>query len=211
MPTRRDYTIGIVLILIGGLFLLANFTEISMKDSFMILVGLALLIGYYSKRHSGYLIAGLVVLSIGVSQVVDTYKLVSVDISGFTFFVALGIAFLILYFVKNVRGFIYPGCILVAMGLFKLLEEGLGYTMPWAFTLFIGVSFYFVYLIETRRLGQKWPLIPGTILIVISGLTYLVTEDVVTISVWESLSYIWPALLILIGLKIIYNNIKFKK
>lgn len=211
MTRSRNYTIGIVLILIGGLFLISNFTDVSMKDSFMVLVGVALLIGYYLKRHTGYLIAGLVVLSIGASQIVDTYNLVAVDISGFTFFLALGIAFLLLYFVKNIRGFIYPGCILVAMSLFTLIEDSYGYDIPWAFTLFIGVSFYFIYLIETRRLGQRWPLIPGTILIVVSGITYLMTEDVITTSVWETLSYVWPVLLVLAGLKIIYNNIKIKK
>ncbi len=211
MARRRDFTIGVVLILIGGLFLLSNFTEVSMKDSFLVLVGLAFLIGYYLKRHTGYLIAGLVILAIGGSQIVDAYKLVPVDISEFMFLVSLGFVFLLLYFMKNIRGFIYPGCILVTIGLFKLIEDTYGFDMPWAFTLFIGVAFYLIYLIETRRLGQKWPLIPGTILIVISGLSYLMTEEIITISVWETISYVWPALLVLIGVKIIYNNIKIKK
>lgn len=211
MSKKKDYTVGMVLIVIGVLFLLSNLVKVSIMDNVLILVGAGFLIGYYSKRNTGYLIAGTIILAIGVGQIVDSYNLVPFDTSGFTFLVTLGIAFLILYFTKNIRGFIYPGFFLIAIGLFTLINDGYGYDIPWAFTLFIGVAFYFIYLIETKRLGQNWPLIPGTILIVISVMLYLILEDVITTSIWETLSYVWPALLILAGLKIIYNNIKIKR
>lgn len=211
MSRKKEYTVGIVLILIGALFLLSNLVEVSIMVNFLIIVGTAFLIGYYSKRNTGYLIAGTVILAIGVSEIVDTYILLPVDISGFTVLVALGIAFLILYSTKNIRGFIYPGCFLIAIGLFTLINDSYGYDIPWAFMAFIGIAFYFIYLIETRRDGQKWPLIPGTILIGFSGLLYLILEDVIDVSLWKTLSYIWPALLILAGIKIIYNNTRIKK
>lgn len=211
MYKKRNHTLGIVLLFIGGFLLLSNLLEISIKDNILILIGLAFMTGYYFKRNTGYLIAGIIILAIGISQIVDTYNLLRVDISGTIFLLGLGTAFLIIYFVKKIRGFIYGGFFLIAIGFSRLVNEIYGYDLFWVFALFIGVVFYLIYLIETRKSNKKWPLIVGTIFIVISLISYLTVEDVIATSVWEALSYIWPVLIILIGLKIVYNNIKIKK
>ncbi len=211
MYKKRGHTLGIVLVFIGGFLLLSSLFKISIKDNILILIGVAFMTGYYFKRNTGYLIAGTIILAVGISQIVDTYNLLRVDISETIFLIGLGTAFLIIYFVKKIRGFIYGGCFLIAIGFFRLVNEIYEYEIFWTFALFIGVSFYLIYLIETRKSNKKWPLILGTIFIVISLMSYLIVEDVITTSVWEILSYIWPTLIILIGLKIVYNSIKIKK
>lgn len=205
MKGKRNNTIGIVLIVIGMALLLQNTSHIAFEDTFFIAIGGAFLIGYYFRRNTGYLIAGMVILVLGATSIIDEYRIASVDLSGVLFLVGLGLVFLILYFAKNIRGFIYPGCILPIIGIFSLLDDMYDVEMAWVFFLGIGLAFFLIYLIDTKKDGSKWPIIPGSILIVISALTYLQENKIIPWNFWETLSYIWPVILIVMGIRIIYN------
>jgi len=204
---RKDYTLGIVLVLIGLAILLRN-TKLLSKDIFLVAIGGGFLAGYYNKKQTGYLIAGLILLVLGGTSLAGNYRILNIDMSGFLFLTGLGTVFLALYFAKNITGFIYPGCILIAIGSYTLIDNIFNIQMGWLFFTFLGLSFYAMYLIEHRRIGQRWPLIPGTVLLVLSSLLFLTSLEVITDNFWSLISYFWPVILIIVGLRIIYNNSK---
>lgn len=206
MERKKNYTLGIFMILIGGVILLNKF-DIALQELLFVAIGIALLAGYYSKRNSGYLIAGLIILAIGATSFIEENQALSADVSSLIFMVGLGIVFLILYFVKNIRGFVYPGCILPAIGIYSFLDDMYGGDRSWFF-LALGISFFLIYLIDKRKRHSTWTIIPGTILIVLSGLFYLTSKKIITDNFWKLLSYAWPAIIIIIGIKILYNNIR---
>lgn len=207
MEKRKDYTLGIVLILIGLAILLRN-TKILSKDVFLIAIGGGFLVGYYNKKQTGYLIAGLILLVLGGTSLAGNYRILNVDMSGFLFLTGLGAVFLALYFGKHITGFIYPGCILIAIGSYTLFDNIFHIEMGWLFFTLLGLAFYAMYLIEHQKVGQRWPLIPGTILIVLSSLFFLTSLEIITDNFWSLISYFWPVILIIVGLRIIYNNRK---
>lgn len=205
MVNKKDYTLGIILILLGVAFLLSNANIVS-RDIFLVVIGIGFLIGYYYKKSTGYLIVGLILLVVGGTSIIEELTIINIDISGFVFMWGLGIVFLSLYFVKKMHGFIYPGCILPAIGTHTLIEELFILDMGWSFFLLLGLSFYAIYIIDGIQWGRKWPLIPGTILVGLSGLFFLTSREILSLEFWKIVSYTWPALLILIGIRIVYNN-----
>ncbi|MTI46207.1 MAG: hypothetical protein FH761_00055 [Firmicutes bacterium] len=209
MTKKRDYTLGAVLILIGVVILLAN-QNLALTDLLIVAIGTVLLIRYYTERNSFYLVLGMIMLVIGGSSLVESHLSTSIDLEGFMFMTGLGVVFLILYFTKKISGFIYPACFLMTFGIFILIKEVFTVDMDWAFFIAVGGAFYMIYFIETRKYSSKWPLIPGTILIALSGLFYLMNHDIIKDNFGEIITYAWPVILILIGIRIIYNNIRHK-
>ncbi|WP_425448716.1 hypothetical protein [Dethiothermospora halolimnae] len=209
MKKRKEVATGVFLILAGVVIFLLNLNVLS---HYIVLLGISVgaFLAYYYKRRMGFLITGLITLALAVTNIVDKYVDTSVDISGFLFLLALGLVFLALYYMKNIKGFIYPGCFLPAIAVSTLLDEIYVMDKQWPLFLFLGLSFYLIYLIEYRKSDSRWPIIPGTILIIISGLFFLSSEEIVDVKFWKAISIIGPGILILIGIKIIYNNTKTK-
>lgn len=209
MTVNRDKTMGIILIVIGLAIFLLN-TKVLPNDVLLVLIGAAFLVGYYNKKVTGYLIAGLIFLALGIGSLVDKYVMTSLNLSGVMFMWSLGIAFLILFLVRKIKGFVYPGCILPAIGTFALLEQLYDKDITWVFFLLLALSFFVIYLFEKSITGHSWPLIPGVALMLISGLFFLTSEEIIKYDFWRILSYIWPVILIVIGIRIVYNNSKHK-
>jgi len=210
MSNKKDHILGIILILSGiGIFLLN--TNILPEEVLLLVLGVGFLVGYYYKKHTGFLIVGLILMAVGTTTLIDEYVLTSMDLTGVFFMWGIGIVFLFLYLTKDIKGFVYPGCILPGIGTYSLLDELYNVDIGWAFFLLLGLSFYLIYAFENRRSKVRWPLIPGTVLLVLSVLLFLASEDIITSSFWRVISYGWPIILILIGGRIIYNNIKLKQ
>ncbi|MTI70283.1 MAG: hypothetical protein FH751_08535 [Firmicutes bacterium] len=203
---KNDYVLGIILIL-AGIFIFLENTNIVPNETYIVVLGIAFLIGYYNKKKTGYLIAGLILTGIGLSQVLDR-MVYNLDLSGLLVFIGLGAAFLIVYFTKGKEGFVYPGCILPAIGIHSFLEDLIIGDIGWLFFFLISISFYAIYLLIHRNKGVKWTFILGSILLALSGLFYMTENNIITSSFWKMISYFWPVILILIGIRIIYNNSK---
>lgn len=210
MAKRNDFSLGIIFIIIGVVVFLLN-TNILPNDVLLVGLGIALLVAYYFKRHLGYLMAGLILAVIGTTSLIEKYLVVQGDLTELFFMWGLGIVFMVLYFSKHIKGFVYPGCILPAIGTYSFLDEVYSIEMGWVFFLLLGIAFYVIYLVEYRNTGSNWPIIPGTVLIILSGLFLLTSKDIINSSFWKTISYIWPVILILVGGKIIYNNSKLKQ
>ncbi len=209
MGKKNSDLLGIILILIGIAVFLLN-TSLLPENSLLILVGIIFLTIYFSRKYTWSLITGMVVVVVGVTSVVDDLFQTKIDLAGFTFLVGLGIVFLILYYSKRIMGFVFPGFILLAIGMYTLLSSVYHGETSWIFFFLLGLSFYGIYLAEFMKRGSRWPLIPGTILIGFAALLYLTFNNVIKASVWNIISYVWPALLIIIGIKIIFDNVNHK-
>jgi len=210
LSKRNDISLGVVLIIIGVVVFLLN-TNILPNDVLQVGLGIALLIVYYYKKRTGYLIAGTVITLMGVISLLEAYVVKDVDVTEPLFMWGLGIAFLVIYFSKKKRYLIYPGFILPAIGTYSLIEELTNSDIGWAFFLLLGLAFYLIYLVEDRKTGSNWTLIPGTILVLLSVVLLLTSKEIITTSFWKIVSYIWPIILILIGARIIYNNSREKE
>lgn len=209
MEKKNNNLIGIILILIGIAVFLLN-TDLFSGNILLILVGLIFLAIYFSRKYTWSLITGMVILVVGATSVVDDFFPTKIDLAGFTFLVGLGIVFLILYYSKRIMGFVFPGFILPSIGIYTLISSVYHGEMSWAFFFLLGLSFYAIYFAEFMKRGSRWPLIPGTILISFAGLLYLISNDIIKSSLWKIISYAWPSLLIIIGIKIIFDNVNHK-
>ncbi|WIV12536.1 DUF5668 domain-containing protein [Proteiniborus sp. MB09-C3] len=209
MGKRNNDLLGIILILIGVLIFLLN-TDLLSGNALLILIGVGFLVIYFIRRYIWSLISGMIIIVVGVTSIIDDAFSTRIDLAGFTFLVGLGIVFLVLYFTKRIMGFVFPGFILPAVGIYTLVSSIYTGEMSWAFFFLIGLSFYGIYIAEFMKRGNSWPLIPGTILIAFSAFLYLISKDIIKASFWKVISYAWPALLIIVGIKIIYDNVKRK-
>lgn len=149
------------------------------------------------KKNTGSIIAGFILIILGISILTDI-SFITFDIKGFH--TILGGLFLALYFHKKAYGFLIPGCILLGISLGSITSNWFGYNG--INSLSLGISFLAIFIIDYIYKGKThwWPLIPGTILIILSirKLSKLFIED-------------WPILLIVLGVFIIVKSFKINK
>ena len=150
MAVRSDRRVvaGIILIVVGTGLLLLQFFEGLGQAAWLLLLGVLFVIGYFTRRTYGFLIAGGIFLGIGLGQLGEQL----LDLGDGVGAIALGLGFVSIYAVDRIN------------------RAG----APW------------------------WPLIPGLILVV-TGLGSVGEE------IAEVMNYVWPALLIAIGLALIFG------
>lgn len=205
---KSNYMIGVGLVLLGLILLIMNISFIP-NDLIMVVFGGLILLGYYKRKSSLLLILGLIFIMMGLKDMIDMY--IDYEISVLIINSVLGIVFLMVYFIKNKSWAIYPGIIVPAIGIYDFLERNILGEKEWLFLLFISISLYLIYFIQKRRYSIKWTFNVATILFVISIVSFLITDYNIDVEIWKTISYLWPGILILIGIRILYNNYKAKK
>ena len=118
----------------------------------------------------------------------------------FTWPLLVGALFLIGYVVRRTYGFLIAGGILLGIGLGQLAEEILD-VGDGIETIGLGLGFVSIYAIDRidRADAPWWPLIPGLILLA-TGLESVGGE------IGDAMDYVWPVLLILLGLALIFGS-----
>lgn len=208
---RKDnYLLGILLVVIGILFLLLNFNIISFK-LLLFLLSIGLIIGYFSTHRLGYLVSGLILLIISSVSLLNEIILPSINIKSFLFLSIFGVIFLILYFKQNNKIFLILGGILPSIGLYNLINKISVNNVIWSLFLLIGIAFFIIYLVGYKRSGIEWPRHLSIIMLVISILLWFSSKITGQFKFRKFILYLWPLLLIIIGGKIIYNIIKSKQ
>ncbi len=207
MLIRKEYSLGIVLILIGIVIFVLNI-DIIPNDVLWVAIGVGFIIGFCFNKHTSYLILGMIFLGRGITLLINEYTITSVGLWGVAFIGSIGIGFLILYFIKKAKGLIYPGSILSALAIFSLFDDIYDAEIGWLFFLLLALAFYTIYFLESRKRGSSLALVTGNVLIIVSGFVFLTSKNVFGTSLWRALSFIWPVILILIGVRIIYNKLK---
>ena len=123
------------------------------------------------------------------------------NLGGWAFLVALGVAFLASYFWTARYGFLVAAAILTAIGVFAgLTETGVVIENDGAwFFVILGIGFLAIYPLG-RRWDHLWPVVVGLIMVA-SGLLMLYAAVLpVNWQQWLALAQWWPALLVLLGL-----------
>lgn len=200
----KDYSLGVFLIFIGILFLLLNLNIISF-EWLLFMLSIGVLIGYFMKKHLGYLVLGLVLLGISSIMLLNKYIFIGINIENFLFLWIFGVISLILYGRQKSNALLIIGMLLIALGANNLVEELIAGDLNWVLYLFFGIAFYIIYLIGYRKSKIEWPKHLGTIMIIVSLLFLLSSKKMLTLGFWQFIFYLFPILLIAIGIKIIYN------
>lgn len=210
MMNRKNTAIGIVLILLGISIYLRNFS-VETGSLLTLFLGLGLLCAYFIRREQPFMIFGGIFTAIGLMSVLHDIRLFRLDITFETLLIALGIIFIILYYTKKLQGFIIPGMLLNATGIYLILLRYMNdrYAAPSIFLL-LGFAFYAIYFMAYMG-NSNWPLVPATILLAVGILSYAFSFEVIT---WNMLylkrDYIWPLLMIGTGLLILLGLVKKK-
>lgn len=147
---------------------------------------------------------GVILVALGIFLTLVTFNLIPG--SSILFIFALGFLYAYYKFGKNI-GFLIPGLIFVAIGIFTILEEAWNIGGIY-FLLFLGLAFILIFLIHTSKIQTKdygeryWPLYPGFIL---TGLSLILIFQQ---KVAKYLNIVIPLLLILIGFLILIRGQK---
>ena len=207
---RNNYSFGLLLVFVGVLFLLLNLKVLSF-DWLLFILSIGLIIGYFMQEHIGYLISGLILLAISLVSLLNEYIFTSINIKGFLFLWIFGIISLVLYGRQKSKGFLVFGLILPALGTYNLVEEKAYGDVSWVLYLLFGISLYIIYIVGYSKSGIEWPKYLAFIMIALSILFLLSSKMMLQFKFWKFISYLWPILLIGIGIKIIYNMVKLKE
>ncbi len=147
------------------------------------------------RRNEGW-VGGVVLIVIGVALLVGQY----VGDAGRFVLLAIGLAVLVLHVANRDPGTLIGGGIVTGLGAGVLAASYLEGDQAGAAVLFgLGAGFIFVWLIGTfehREETRVWPLVPGTILIVI-GAGLLAQADP------KLVGLVWPVALIALGVIVI--------
>ena len=127
--------------------------------------------------------------------------------------ILLGGSFLFAAFFSRQKGTVFPGTLLLLLGLFfylrydGLLYDPMYYQWP-IFPTIVGVAFLVTYIFNPEDWGL---LIPAGILIIV-GLLFLADNyRILRIDMGELVSTWWPLILVVIGLKLIFERKLWRK
>jgi hypothetical protein len=139
------------------------------------------------------LIPGLVLIVLGIAFLLAQYF----EFGPALFLILLGLVFLIPYALTRSYGLLIPGCILAGVGLGLVFDRPpLGTAIAVPLGLGLGFIAIFVLQLIVARQSHWWPLIPGSILVLV-GIAEGVPQAQVLIEKG------WPLILVLIGLLIL--------
>ena len=205
---KRNTAIGLALILLGISIYLRNF-HIGSGSILTLFLGLGLLYAYYIKKDQPYIIFGGIFTVIGLMSVLGDIRLFRIDMTFEAVFIVLGIIFTFMYYAKHIHGFIFPGMILPALGIYVILLRVLNDRLAGSsIFMLLGFAFYAIYFIAYMD-KSNWPLVIASILLIVGVLSYAFSFKVLT---WSTIllkwDYIWPLLMIAAGLLILINRLK---
>jgi hypothetical protein len=205
--------IGSLLVVGGIVFLLENMNIVSLGDIFwgivLTIVGIGFVVFYFrNKPHWWALIPGFILITLGSQLFVefaspgfgetygDIYTLAGFAVSFFAVYVAAPYNWWA----------IIPGGVLLSLAGINLLEvyvsEGL-VNVGGGFFLGLGFTFLLVYVLPSPNSKNTWAIFPALALLLLGVLVLISSEEVI--------NYIWPMVLIALGLVLIVRNVIFNR
>jgi len=139
------------------------------------------------------LIPGLILIVLGIVFLLMQYF----EFGPGLFLTLLGVVFLVPYGLTRSYGLLIPGCILAGIGIGLMFDRPPLIT-PVAVPLGLGLAFIAIYVVHLAmtRASHWWPLIPGSILVLVG-----IAEGIPQAQVFIEKG--WPLILVLIGLLIL--------
>ncbi|MGE5630593.1 MAG: LiaF transmembrane domain-containing protein [Caulobacteraceae bacterium] len=207
---RKKTLAGVALILTGVALYLRNF-HITTSSSITLFIGLFLIAAYIMQKQQPFIIFGGIFTAIGLMSLLEDLNPFRINITFEIMLIVLGLIFIFLFYSRNITGFVFPGFILPALGVYFILIRTFGerYMSPSLFLL-LGFAFYVIYFVA--YIGKSnWPLIPATILLAVGILAYSFRLGILDFNmILLRGDYIWPLVLIFVGALILFNRL-FRK
>jgi hypothetical protein len=203
---------GVLLVVGGVLFLLQNLGYLRGFLSLLwaliaVAASAALLYVFLTHRDQWWaIIPGCALLGLAGAITLDgLLPAVGRTWSGPLFLGATALGFLVLYVTDSERWWaLIPGGVLLTLALVSFLSSIFrGLETGGIFFLGLGLTFGLVSLAPTPRGRQQWALIPGAVLLVVGV--------VITIASMPLIRYLWPLVLILIGLYLVWRFFRFQR
>lgn len=200
---------GFLLVTAGVLLLLHNFGFLEGARDFVwtlffALGGLAFLAVFLGDRAQWWaVIPGLVLLSLAVLIGVDDLDPRFTKVWGGSIFLGgIGLSFWIIYLTQYKNWWaIVPGGVLFTLALIAGLSSlSPGLELGGVFFLGLACTFGAVYLLPKPEGRMNWALIPAGILFVMGTLLTAAATDLIR--------YIWPAMLILVGIILVVRTLR---
>ncbi len=206
--SRRGTILGIILISLGISIFLNNFNV--PKSFAAIVLGMIILYLFYKKRQTAFLVIGLIIAVGGVLSVLRELNIIDFKIRGEYLLLLIGVIFIALYYIKKNSGFLFPGTILISLGIYMLLIKYFNSSGLWpCFFILLGLAFYSIYFMAYYGIAS-WPLVVGTILnfmgILLLGFSYGIIN-------WRTVRYIryvLPLFVVYLGVLLVLKIIRRK-
>ena len=198
---------GILLVVVGALLLLQTFDVFDfLWDAawavLLIVSGACFMFVYVTQPRNWWsVIPGMALLGLGATVGLGIVGLDGL-LGGSVFLAALSVAFWLVYLRERVHWWaIIPGGVLATLA----IVAGVDGVVPWIETeglFFFGLALTFglVYLLPGLEGRQSWALIPAGVLFVIGVIVALATSSL--------LSFVWPIVLIVVGLFFVYRALR---
>lgn len=199
---------GMVLILVGLLFLLESLAVLSLGGVWAVLfavIGLVFGYTFVEDRERWWAIIPAMAL-LGIAGLIGVAELLPhIDSHwGVSLFMgALGLGFLLIYIVTHRQQWwaLIPGGVLLALAVALGLEPYIpGEAFVGLFFLGMGLTFVLVYAVATQEGRMRWALIPAGILGLMGVIFLSIASELATL--------VWPVLLILIGGYVLLRNVR---
>lgn len=190
---------GIILIVLGILFLLQEFQVVGSAFQYLWMIIFAAAGVYFgwlyisSRAQWWAVIPASALIGLSLVMVEDVFVLFpGLDLGGPLFLGSLGAGFWLVYARRREHWWaLIPGGVLLTLALVAGLED-IGYDSGGAiFFLGLGLTFILVAILPSEKLDTRWSLIPAAVMILL-GLSQLSR-------IGEVLFTYWPGLLILVG------------
>lgn len=205
MINKSLYT-GIGLIILGVLFLLYNLAIFDLAW-ILFLLSIGLLVRYVFKRDILYLIIGLGLFAFSSLSLIDRYIFIGLNIKPFVYLFVAGCGCIYLYIKGRERNWLIIGSILIAFALNNIIGQVWPIFLPWGKFFLLALAFYLCYLVAYRANHIVWPRYISYIMLAVGGIQILINKDLFRFANF-SLSYLFPAIIILSGIGIIYLSIE---
>jgi hypothetical protein len=198
---------GGLLILVGALFLLQeiNFIPSAWGIIWATVFGVAgcvfLYVFWTDRNHWWPLIPGLGLLSLGLLILIEEI-FPGLEWAGAIFLAGIGFSFWLVYAQNRENWWaVIPGGVLLTLAVVAGIEPYVvGDVGGGIFMIGLGVTFFLVTALPTPQGRTSWALIPGFILLVIG--VFLITP------LLPLFNYVWPIVLIVIGIFFIIRNFR---
>jgi hypothetical protein len=199
---------GVLLILLGVLFLLESLAILTLGSAWAILFGAAgLAFGYaYIEDRSRWwaVIPAMALIGIaGLIGITTLFPTVGGQWGAGFFLGALGLSFWIIYITTNFEQWwaMIPGGVMITLALAIGLEPYLkGEGFVGIFFLGMALTFTLVYLLPTQEGRMRWALVPAAILGVMGLIFFSLASRYANL--------IWPIALIAIGGYVLLRNLR---
>jgi hypothetical protein len=161
-----------------------------------------------NRRNSGAYVGATILIVIGLFALIG-------NLGGNQYFgesipLGIGVAFLAAYALTRRFGFLVPGGILTGVGTGLLLSTLAGSSDGGPFTVIGGgVGFLLIFCIDmlvTHQTTRWWPVIPGSLMVVIGAGTTTGNEEV-----WRQVQVWSPVMLIVLGILLLLTRIRQQK